>query len=74
MKLTNEQVDAIIRRFLSEHPEHIPGVRHDPAHGPLLDTVAAKAFAKWSETNGGDPAKCKAFTTFLTTRPQGEGA
>lgn len=26
------------------------------------------AFAKWSETNGGDPAKCKAFTSFLDAR------
>lgn len=74
MKLNKEEADAIIRRFLSEHPEHIAGVRYDPVHGPLLDTIAAKAFAKWSKTNGGDPAKCEAFTKFLDNRPRGEGA
>lgn len=73
MTLSNEQVDATIRRFLAEHPEHIAGVRYDPVHGPLLDTIAARAFAKWSETNGGDPRKCKAFTKFLDNRPRGEG-
>lgn len=68
MPLTREQSEAIIRRFLAAHPEHIPGVRWDPDLGPLLDTVAVRAFARWSETNGGDPEKCRAFTRFLDRR------
>lgn len=66
--MTDEQVAATIRRFLADRPEHIPGVRNDPVHGLLLDTPAAKAFAKWSETNGGDPEKCESFTKFLNDR------
>lgn len=71
MNLTKEEADAIIRRFLAEHPEHIAGVRYDPVRGPLMDAIAVRAFAKWSKTNGGDPAKCEAFTKFLDQRKGG---
>lgn len=71
MSAANEYVDRIIRRFLSEHPEHIAGVRYDPVHGPLLDTMAVRAFAEWSKANGGDPNKCKGFIKFLDNRKGG---
>lgn len=69
--MTEAQAAATVRRFLADHPEHVPGVRTDPVHGVLLDTQAARAFAEWSKANGGDPAKCERFVRFLADKGGG---
>jgi hypothetical protein len=61
--------ELVIREFLKDHPEHIPGVAYRQLGDRMelcLDTPTMKAFTDWTiRTGRGDRKKATEFRSWL---------